>query len=81
MARPIDLVLFNATFVFNKVEGQLYNELDYGKIDFYQDNLSSMYFVHVKISKSGDGSIAAIYAQGSGYLKTFEEYVRGKRTC
>jgi hypothetical protein len=81
LAGSIDLILFNAPFVSNKVEGQLHNKLGYGEIDFYQYNLNSIYFARVKISKYGDGSEAAIYAQGSGYLKIFEEYVRGKNTC
>jgi hypothetical protein len=54
-AGSIDLVLFNTPFVSNKVEGQLHNKLGYGESDFYQDNLSSMDFAHVKISKYGDG--------------------------
>jgi hypothetical protein len=75
LAGPINLA------VSNKVEGQLYNDLNFGEINFYQDNLSPMYLVYAKISKAGDGSKAEIYASGSGYLEAFEAYVRGKKSC
>ena len=75
MAGPINLV------VSEKVEGQLYNDLGFGEINFYQDNLRPIYHVYLKVSKVGNGSEVAIYAQHSRFLKTFEEYVRGKKNC
>jgi hypothetical protein len=67
--------------VSDKVEGQLYNDLGFGEISFYQDNLSDMHHVYVKIAKVAAGSEVSIYSDGSAYLKLFEEYVRGKKDC
>ena len=67
--------------VSNKVEGQLYSDLGFGEISYYQDNLSDMHMVYVKIAKVADGSEVSIYSDGSAYLKLFEEYARGKKDC
>ena len=67
--------------VSNKVEGQLYSDLGYGEISYYQDNLSDMHHTYVKIAKVGDGSKVTTYAVSSAYLKLFEEYARGKKDC
>ena len=75
LAGPINLV------VSTKVEGHLYSELGYGEINHYQDNSSPIYHSYVKIAKVGNGSKITIYAAGSGFLKIFEEYVRGKKVC
>jgi len=74
-AGPVNLV------VSNRVDGQLYNELGYAEISFYQANLRPLHLVYLKIAKVGNGSEVMIYASHRNYLRIFEEYVRGKKDC
>jgi hypothetical protein len=74
-AGPINLV------VSTKVEGQLYSDLKFGEISWFQDNLAAIHHAYVKIAKAGDGSEVTIYAAGIGYLKPVEEHVRGSKEC
>ncbi len=74
-AGPINLA------VSNKVEGQLYGDLEFGEISFYQDNLAAMHHVYMKFAKAGDGSEVTIYAVNNATLETFERHVRGKTDC
>jgi hypothetical protein len=73
--------------VSNVVEGQLYSDLKFGEISYFQENLSRIYYAVVKVEKVGSGSKASI-SVGSQMswaaektLRNFENWVRGEKGC
>jgi len=74
-------------WVSNKVVGDLYADLSFGEISYYQDNVRDMHLAYVKVAKAGQGSEVSI-ATGSQLawasdklLKQFEGWAKGGSGC
>jgi len=74
-------------FVSNKVEGQLYGDLGFGEISYYQENLNPIHIAYVKAEKVTDGSKISIYIGGQvswaaeNTLGKFEKWALGSKGC
>ena len=73
--------------VSNKVVGQLYNDLEFGEISYYQDNLRPIYTAYVKVSRSEAKASVAIYTgsqpswANQRLLKKIKGWANGGTSC
>lgn len=71
----------------NVVDGQLYQELGYGELSFYQTNLSNIHFHYVKIERVGSGSRVKVFTGGKlavhneSDLNLYSNWAQGKEGC
>ena len=62
--------------VREKVDGQLYSGQGYGEIDFYQQNLSNIYWAKLKVSKSGKKTVVDYVITNKQFPKKLEKTIQ-----
>jgi hypothetical protein len=67
------------------VDGQLYNDLGFGEITYYQSNFITIKYATAKVEKSGTGSRVTVVSKNTinnaSMLNKFLSWARGGTTC
>lgn len=73
--------------VSHEIDAQLYSDLGYGEISYYQKNLSKIYYHFIKVQRKGEGADITINTAGRPKsindkdIQMYARWISGSNKC